>query len=180
MTPQKALSWGLRGAEPPKNTPLRAGGARQGTAAPGTRQPRGSSAGSALAQHHHELFHHRKIWTKTTPGAAAPGGWGRAWPSPIIFKSTWAINRHTNSSRESSSGRDTAPRDGQYLSRLRCPQPQPRCPPRATGALHRHICCWGGEGMSPLRGTGGVGGQIEKASAQGGQGVLGYQLICPR
>lgn len=30
------------------------------------------------------------------------------WPSPIIFKSTWAINRHTNSSRESSSGQEAA------------------------------------------------------------------------
>jgi len=79
------------------------------------------------------------------------------WPSPIIFK-IWAINRHTQSSWESSSGREAArqPREQGEHDREAPASPTPcacsavtrglrggRAQPSAPGSAPPRICSWG-------------------------------------
>lgn len=84
----------------------RAVGAGQSAVPPGTQQPRGSSARSVFAQQPRGAVSPQKNLDQKSPHERQCQRW--VWPSPIIFKSTWAINRHANSSRESSSGQEAA------------------------------------------------------------------------
>lgn len=108
----------------------------------------------------------RSCFTAEKSGlASAPEG---AWPSPGIFKSTWAINRHTNSSRRAAPGGSSAAARGMgqarpigtcfaHASRLQRGDSagpgwrQPRCgaQPQPPALPHRASAPGGGEGTSP-------------------------------
>lgn len=108
-----------------------------GAAGTGTRQPPGSSAGSAIAQQPPGAVSPQKNLGRNHPTRVSARGGRGGWPRLIFLKNTWVINRHTNNSGRAERGGRVAPAPHRCWARPRCPrrsQPQPSALPRQSPA----------------------------------------------